>query len=227
MRWKVCVRWFRELGSIKNCLSFKGIFDGDREIENHVEEEPWALDEGSLLVGFEGHVLNVIAKVLQFHVHKASVKLADVNGPSFQRNSDCRLAFLIAAPARFGSLMFMSVCCELKLTGAAMRSEFPNMKIAGGTLHNLLWTAPRVRVLRSPTHNFHALENSHLKTVFGCRLLVFARRVRQQGVGQRGTMQTGQLRVGHHRRQLRHEKRFSATLLSFGTHVRIVTTNPT
>ncbi len=52
---------------------------------------------------------------------------------------------LIAAPASFRSLMFMWMCCKLKFTGAAMRSEFPNMKIACGRSQNLLSTASWAR----------------------------------------------------------------------------------
>ncbi len=39
---------------------------------------------------------------------------------------------------------FVLTCCELKLTGAATRNEFPNIKIACGTSQNLLSTASRV-----------------------------------------------------------------------------------
>ncbi len=52
---------------------------------------------------------------------------------------------LIAAQSSFRSLMFIWTCCQLKLTCAATRSEFPNMKIACGTSQNLLLTASRAR----------------------------------------------------------------------------------
>ena len=56
-----------------------------------------------------------------------------------------RFRLLIAAQASFRSLMFKKTCCELKLTCAATRSEFPNMKIACGTSQNLLSTVSRAR----------------------------------------------------------------------------------